>query len=154
MGAHLLIGHAFLYGMCAEFPTGNRKRITRVNACESETSATGHFAFSEFANATALPFARRPRASGFTSETPTCLPSYHGMLAITRSPHELQPTHPTRRAARPAGQPLSEPSKRAIDASRAGGTPASATGAWHLNCVAGMARAACNSVNYGRSTRA
>ena len=122
------------YTVCvpnSEFPTGNRKRITRVNACESETSATGHFAFSEFANATALPFARRPRASGFTSETPTCLPSYHGMLAITRSPHELQPTHPTPRAARPAGQPLSEPSKRAIDARRAGGTPASATGARH-----------------------
>ena len=135
---------------------GARGTTGVARACAHEISAKGHFAFSKFANATAPPLARRPRASGCAHQLPpsdACHPIAR-MLAITWASHKLQPTHPTPRAARPAGQPLSEPSKRAIDASCAGGTPASATGAWHLNCVAGMARAACNSVNYGRSTRA
>ena len=57
--------HSVRYVECAR-RMPSCKRITRVNACERETSATGHFAFSEFANAAALPFARRPRASGCT----------------------------------------------------------------------------------------
>ena len=121
----------------------------------SENSATGHIGFLEFINAAALPFARNPCNMIGTAILASIASSVERVHAATGIHPPSQPTRypSTHDQLDQPGSGQNEPSQRAIESSRAGGSPASATVARHLNRVASAARAVRNSVNYERSTR-
>ena len=130
-------------------------RPQRPRACERENSATGHIEFLDFINAAAFPFARNPcNMLG----SPAFILSITHWIGSMRVPGTTQPTlpiHPASSTSPRAGKASlrSEPSKRAIEAGRAGGTPASTTRAGHLAC-AWLARAhAQPRLDYGRIKR-
>ena len=137
--------------------TGLARGTTGVaRACAHELSATGHFAFSKFANATAPPLARRPRASGCTHHHPQ-MPAILS-LGCSQSPgHPISSNPPTQRPEQPH-RPISrssEPSKQAIEVRRASGAPASAVGARQSAHVRASDRAHTHMhlrLGYGRRT--
>ena len=133
------------------------ENVARGVACDCERghSATGRIDFLEFINASALSFARKPCNMLGSPASIVAITRWIGSMRVPGTTQPTLPIHPASSTSPRAGKASlrSEPSKRAIEAGRAGGTPASTTRAGHLAC-AWLARAhAQPRLNYGRIKR-
>ena len=133
------------YGMLIRAHSENMevgaRGVARV-ACQRGISATGHIDFLEFINASALSFARKPCNMLGSPASIVAITRWIGSMRVPGTTQPTLPIHPASSTSPRAGKASlrSEPSKRAIEAGRAGGTPASTTRAGHLAC-AWLARA-------------
>ena len=103
-----------MVGFCA----GDNDHILVDQSSHNEKSATGHFCFSEFRAAAALPLTHIP-SQGMTTASyyfKQHTQLQHPGTSLQQHKHKQQPT----RAARQPSSALKEPSKRALEASRAG----------------------------------